>query len=143
MQRKTRLYSNDHHSMTISSLHVQYVHRIPSVLDCDKYCSTGYTVPYQYELPWLKATSGTANVYMYSYNKNQPDALICQIYFWNKTLHVSDTSSFHQQKFFAVHTAMVCVIQVCWHFASKLSASPYDIYRGADKFLARPGREKS
>jgi hypothetical protein len=28
-----------------------------------------------------------------SYNKNQPDALTSQIYFWNKTLHVLDSSS--------------------------------------------------
>ena len=41
------------------------------------------------------------------------DALISQIYFWNKTLHVSDSSSVHHQEFFTVHTAMVCVIQVC------------------------------
>ena len=29
-----------------------------------------------------------------------------QIYFWNKTLHVSDSSSFHHQEFFNVHTAI-------------------------------------
>jgi len=33
--------------------------------------------------------------------------LICQIYFWNKTLHVSDSSSDHYRQFFNVHTAMV------------------------------------
>ena len=43
----------------------------------------------------------------------QLDALISQIYFWNKTLHVSDSSSVHHQQFFTVHTAMVYVIQVC------------------------------
>ena len=32
--------------------------------------------------------------------------------FWNKTLHVSDSSSVHHQEFFTVHTAMVYVIQV-------------------------------
>jgi len=36
-----------------------------------------------------------------------------QCYFWNKTLHVSDSSSVHHQEFFTVHTAMVYVIQVC------------------------------
>ena len=36
---------------------------------------------------------------------NQPDALISQIYFWNKTLRVSDSSSAHHQEFFTVHTA--------------------------------------
>jgi len=30
------------------------------------------------------------------------------MYFWNKTLHVSDSSSAHHQEFFTVHTAVVC-----------------------------------
>ena len=33
--------------------------------------------------------------------------------FWDKTLHVSDSSSVHHQEFFTVHTTMVYVIQVC------------------------------
>ena len=37
---------------------------------------------------------------------------ISKIYFWNKTLHVSDSTSVHHQEFFTVHTAMVYVIQV-------------------------------
>jgi len=49
--------------------------------------------------------------------KNQLDALILQIYFWNKTLHVSDSSSVHHQYMsyrFAVrksvwHTPLLCV----------------------------------
>jgi len=49
---------------------------------------------------------------------NQLDALISQIYSWNETLHVSDSSSFHHQEFFTVHTAVVYVIQVCWQLAS-------------------------
>ena len=32
-------------------------------------------------------------------------------YFWNKILHVSDSSSVHHQEFFTVHTAMVYVIR--------------------------------
>jgi len=36
-----------------------------------------------------------------------------QIYFWNKTLHVSDSSSVHHQDFFTVHTAMVYVLTAC------------------------------
>ena len=71
-----------------------------------------------------------------SYNKNQLDALIS---FWNKTLHVSDSSSDHHQEFFTVYTAMVYVIQVtvtaCEQDqdrrpdpARKLSANPYAIY---------------
>jgi len=47
-------------------------------------------------------------------------ALISQIYFCNKTLHVSDISSVHHQEFFTVHTAMVYVIQVCWQLASRI-----------------------
>jgi len=41
------------------------------------------------------------------------DALVSQIYFWIKTLHVSDSSSVHRQEFFTVHTELVYVIQVC------------------------------
>jgi len=48
-----------------------------------------------------------------SYNKTKLDRLIFQIYFWNKTLRVSDSSSFYHQEFFTVHTVMVYVIQVC------------------------------
>jgi len=55
-----------------------------------------------------------------SYNKNQLGVLISQIYFWNKSLHVSDSSSVHHQEFFTVHTAMVYVIQVCWQLASRI-----------------------
>ena len=33
--------------------------------------------------------------------------------FWNKTVHVSDSSSVYHQEFFTLHTAMVYVIQVC------------------------------
>jgi len=48
-----------------------------------------------------------------TYPDNQLDALISQIYFWNKTLHVSDSSSVHHQEFFTVHIATVYVMQVC------------------------------
>jgi len=44
---------------------------------------------------------------------NQTDVLISQIYFWNKTLHVSDSSSVHHPEFFTVDTAMIYVIKVC------------------------------
>ena len=43
---------------------------------------------------------------------NQPDAPISQIYSWNETLHVSDSSYDDHQEFFTVHAAMVYVIQV-------------------------------
>jgi len=48
------------------------------------------------------------------------DALISQIYSWNETLHVSDSSSVHHQEFFTVDTAMVYVIEVCWQLASRI-----------------------
>jgi len=48
--------------------------------------------------------------------------VISQIYFWNKTLHVSGSSSVHNQGFFTVRTAMVYVIQLA------RSANLYDIY---------------
>jgi len=49
----------------------------------------------------------------YRFADSQLDALISQIYSWNESLHVSDSSSVRHQEFFTVHTAMVCVIQVC------------------------------
>ena len=49
--------------------------------------------------------------------------MISQIYFWNKTVPVWDSSSVHHQEFFTVHTAVVYVIQVCWQLESELSAS--------------------
>jgi len=47
-------------------------------------------------------------------------ALISQIYFWNKNLLISDSSSVHHQEFLTVHTAMVCVIEVCWQLANRV-----------------------
>ena len=52
----------------------------------------------------------SGSVFLY---KNQLDALISLIYFWNKTLLVSDSSSVHRQEFFTVNTAIVFFIQVC------------------------------
>jgi len=46
------------------------------------------------------------------------DALISQLYFWNKTLHVSDSSSVHHQEFFTVHTAIHTGIADTLLFAS-------------------------
>jgi len=48
--------------------------------------------------------------------------------FWNKTLHVSDSSSVSHQECFTVHTAMVYVVQVCWQLAScQQSCTTYTI----------------
>ena len=54
----------------------------------------------------IKMMHGPINI------KNQLDSLISQIYFWNRTLHVSDSSSVHHHEFFTLHKGMVYVIQV-------------------------------
>ena len=54
------------------------------------------------------------------FSNTKLDALISQIHFWNRTLHVSDCSSVHHQEFFTVHTAVVYVTQVCWQLASRI-----------------------
>ena len=41
------------------------------------------------------------------------------LFFWYEALHVSDSSSFHHQEFFTVHTAMVYVTQVCLQLVSR------------------------
>ena len=56
--------------------------------------------------------------------QKQLDALISQISFWNKTLHISDSSCVHHQEFFIVHIAMVYVIQVWWQLSSKIRMEP-------------------
>ena len=38
--------------------------------------------------------------------------IFSNLFLWNKTLHVSDSSSVHHQEFFTVHTAMVYTITV-------------------------------
>ena len=43
-----------------------------------------------------------------------------QISSWNKTPHVSDSSSVHHQEFFTVRTAMVLIMQVCCVYNSAL-----------------------
>jgi len=55
--------------------------------------------------------------------------------FGTKTLHVSDSSSVHNQEFFTVHTAVVYIIQLVSRIrtfrpdpARKLSVNLYDIY---------------
>jgi len=43
---------------------------------------------------------------------NQPDALIIQILFGYKTIHVSSIFSAHHQEFSAVHSALLSFLQV-------------------------------
>jgi len=48
--------------------------------------------------------------------------MINQIYFWNKALHVSDSSSVHHQEFFTVHSNGVChtvLLTACSQAVSK------------------------
>ena len=45
-----------------------------------------------------------------------------QIYFLNKTLHVSDSYSVHHQEFFTVHTTMVYVTQLASRIRMELSS---------------------
>jgi len=53
--------------------------------------------------------------------QNQLDALISQIYFSNKILHVSDSLYFQQhQEIFTVHTAVVYVIQLASRIRKEL-----------------------
>jgi len=47
-----------------------------------------------------------------SFLNNQPDALIIQILFCYKTLHVSDIFCAHHQEFSTVHSALVSFMQV-------------------------------
>jgi len=56
--------------------------------------------------------------------KNQLDALISQIYFGNKTLHVS-TVPLSIIRSFSLYTQQW---YMCWQLASKLSANLYDVY---------------
>ena len=63
-----------------------------------------------------------------SYNKTKLDALISQIYFWNKTLHVSDISSVHHQELRAscqqtcmTYTIGVCTVKNSWWWTEELS----------------------
>jgi len=58
-------------------------------------------------------------VFFFLFN-NQPDALIIQILFCHKTLHVSGIFSAYHQEFSAVHSALVSFMQVL-KIASKQS----------------------
>ena len=48
------------------------------------------------------------------------DTLISQIYFWNKTLRISDSSSVHHQELFTVHTANLYDIHHCCVYSKKI-----------------------
>ena len=56
----------------------------------------------------LTACTGTNILFL----NNQPDALIIQILFCYKTLHVSGNVFAHHQEFSTVHSALVSFMQV-------------------------------
>ena len=72
----------------------------------------------------LSWASPIQSIYPHPTSRSSVDALISQIYFWNKTLHVSDSPSVYYQEFFTVHTAVVYVIQVSWQLASRIRTEP-------------------
>jgi hypothetical protein len=65
-------------------------------------------------------------IVIYSYNKSQHGALISQIYFWNRILHVSDSFSAHHQESSTVHTA----IGICHrgYAGCLLASSQHNLY---------------
>ena len=66
---------------------------------------------------------------IYPYKKNQRDALISQIYFWNRILHVSDSFSIHHQEASTVHTAIgVCHTGCSDCLLASSQHNLYDIY---------------
>jgi hypothetical protein len=116
----------DHHGRFFLSMEKRFMSRmsVPTLQSLVRGAQHNGTQPGQ--------TSFRKSIHSVSYNKTKQDAPVSQIYSWNKTLHVSDSSSVHHQEFFTVHTAMVYVIQVCWKLyapAHKLSANVYDIYQ--------------
>jgi hypothetical protein len=67
-------------------------------------------------------------IVIYSYNKTNEVHLISQIYFWNRTLHVSDRFSVHHQESSTVNTATGichtgyadCLLAVSWWNSSSI-----------------------
>ena len=68
---------------------------------------------------------------------NQRDALISQIYLWNRTLHVSNRFSVHHQESSTVHTAIrICHIGYAncllagsgWNILIPLASSRHNLY---------------
>ena len=68
---------------------------------------------------------------------NQVAALISQIYCWNKTLHVSDSSSVHHQEFFTVHTANLYDVYHCCVYSGKLLMMDRGTVRNMYRFYSK------
>jgi len=84
--------------------------QVPEVTKINfKFCQTsiGHCRCWVSNVTTLRNTAETSTCNFLQYN--QLYALISQIYFLNKTLYVSESSSVHHQQFFTVHTAMVYV----------------------------------
>jgi len=69
--------------------------------------------------------------------QNQRDALISQIYFWNRTLHVSDSFSVRHQESSTVHTTIgICRTGYAdcllagsgWNILIPLASSQHNLY---------------
>jgi len=69
--------------------------------------------------------TGNVDSYNNSYKKNQQDSLISQIYFRNKTLHVSDSISVHHQESSTVHMA---IVNMSYSMLASGQHNLYDIY---------------
>ena len=65
-------------------------------------------------------------IVIYSYNKTNDMNFISQIYFWNRTLHVSNSFSVHHQGSSTVHTAIHTGYADCLLASSQHNL--YDIY---------------
>jgi len=60
-----------------------------------------------------------------------------QIYFWNKTVHVSDSSSVHHQEFITVHTANLYGIYRCCVYNGKLLIMDRGTVRNMQSFIPK------
>jgi hypothetical protein len=77
------------------------------------------------------------SIVIYSYNKTKEVHKFLKFIFWNRTLHVSDSFSVHQQESSTVHTAIHAGYADCllarsgWNILTPLASSQqnlYDIY---------------
>jgi hypothetical protein len=68
-----------------------------------------------YEVCFVNFTFMSPRIVIDFFLHNQPDALIIQILFCHKTLHVSGIFTAHHQEFSTVHSALVSFMQVFDH----------------------------
>jgi len=83
----------------------QHQQGINRFLTCSVFCTPSFA--------WsTHVSSACRNVYIHFFLNNQPDAIIIQILFCHKTLHVSGILSAHHQEFSTAHSALVSFMQV-------------------------------